>query len=78
VYELSVKWHTGTWHTKKPVPADQVAHRVNDAMAMLGRQVPAAVLDPEFPALLAEAGKYEQTVDGVVEIRVWREAVNGD
>lgn len=74
VFDLSVKWHAGTWQPRqRPLSADQVVFYVDDALRMLGRRLPDFLLDPDFPALLAEKGEFTAEVDGI-ELKIRRAA----
>lgn len=65
MFELTVTSHVATWQPRRPLAADEVPAWVKDACRMLGRRVPDAVADPEFPTLLAEVGEWRVDDCGV-------------
>lgn len=71
MYDLTVKTHMADWKPVELLTADGVVLYIKDSLEMLGQSVPAAVLDPEFPVRLDQAGTYELTIDDDIRIDVW-------
>ena len=69
---MTITTGVSTWRPRRSLDAAEVVAYARDALGMLGRRMPADLLDPEFPALLAESGEFKAQVDGGVEISVWR------
>jgi hypothetical protein len=72
MFDLAAKWHVGTWQPRQLLDADDAVVSALAWFAMIGRPAPKFLLDPEFPARLAEADEYSATVDQDIEIRFWR------
>jgi hypothetical protein len=70
VYDVSVRTHSGTWSAKAPTPRRAVSW-VGGMFVALGRPLPDALADPDFPELLEAEGKYLRDFNGI-EISVTR------